>query len=129
QVAASVGTMSNTMNARLHHRLLNHNPSIKTRIASEPNNVTSGDQRRIREEISIVRDVCGLNGLIRNNGVKPIATTITTRQKSISQTSLRLELVHSDNRVKSLGMPGSSSTFNPAQHRDGPQYADGEKRQ
>src|ERR1043166_2974128 len=153
------------MKARFHQRLLNHKPSIKITIAIEPNSVTSGDQRRIRYEISIVRDVCALNGgirktgvntvvttattstntiryeisivrdvcalngAIRKTGVNTVVTTATTSTNTISQTSLRLALVHSDNRVRRLGMPGSGSIFNLAHHRHGPQYADGEKRQ
>src|SRR6185369_10693051 len=125
----SAGTRRSNMNARLHQRPPIHNPIVSVKIASSPNTVRSGDQRRIRYETSIVRGVCALNGMIRNTGVSTIATTTTTSTKNTSHTSLRLVLVHSDNRVRRLGMPGSSSTFYPAQHRDCPQYAHGEKRQ
>src|ERR1043166_2844049 len=115
------------MKARFHQRLLNHKPSIKMTIAMEPNSVTSGDQRRIRYEISIVRDVCALNGAIRKTGVNTVGTTATTSTNTISQTSLRLALVHSDNRVRRLGMPGPGSIFNLAPNHLAPKYADGTK--
>src|SRR6185369_13710920 len=76
--------------------------------------------RLIAYEISRMRGVCALNGMIRKTGVNTIAKTITVRAKSASQMSVRFE--------RTLGMFFSCSTLCFPDHSDGPQHADCQKR-
>src|ERR1041385_250386 len=63
-----------------------------------------------------MRGVCALNGMIRNTGVKTIASTITMSTNNESQ------------RIFLLGMRFSSSPLYLPDHRHRPQHADRQKR-
>src|SRR5688572_5341347 len=117
-----------TRNARLHQRPPRHSPTENASRSADTINVSNGDQRRNTKETCIVRGVCPLNGAIRNTGVKTIASTATAKTKTASQTSLRLALGQLQNRVRTSGMVCSISSLYLADHRDGPQRADGQKR-
>src|SRR6185369_3974619 len=98
-------------------------------MSSDATTVRKGDQRRITYEISTIRGVCDLNGMMRNTGVATTTITAATSPRSISQTSLRRELVHSDNRVRTSGMFLSSSPSYFSDHCEGPQHANRQKRE
>src|SRR4051794_21269710 len=97
---------------RLHQRPPSHSLIVKARVNIVASIVTSGDQRCIKYDTSMMRGVCALNGMIRKTGVNTITITIAMSRNNESQ------------RIFLLGMFISSAPSCLSDHCYCPQHSD-----